>query len=127
MFSARANLRVLTRDNNASFAHTWKIAEKLCGGLRESFRKKGRAAIVQNVGPMLQVMFTDRPAIHDYREFCQFVDRAAFQKFVWSLFPQGVYASPSAALHSVVTLAHTNEDVAVTLQVAEKALDTTQQ
>jgi glutamate-1-semialdehyde 2,1-aminomutase len=127
MFSARANLRVLTRDNNASFAHTWKIAEKLCGGLRESFRKKGRAAIVQNVGPMLQVMFTDRPAIHDYREFCQFVDRAAFQKFVWSLFPQGVYASPSAALHSIVTLAHTNEDVAVTLQVAEKALDTTQQ
>jgi glutamate-1-semialdehyde 2,1-aminomutase len=127
MFSARANLRVLTRDNNASFAHTWKIAEKLCGGLRELFRKKGRAAIVQNVGPMLQVMFTDRPAIHDYREFCQFVDRAAFQKFVWSLFPRGVYASPSAALHSIVTLAHTNEDAAVTLQVAEKALDTTQQ
>ena len=57
---------------------------------------------------MFQIMFTDRPAIRDYREFCQFVDRAAFQKFVLSLFPFGVYASPSAALHSIVTLAHTD-------------------
>src|SRR3954465_7919216 len=32
MFAARANLRVLTRDNNASFRHSWKISEKLCSG-----------------------------------------------------------------------------------------------
>jgi glutamate-1-semialdehyde 2,1-aminomutase len=122
MFAARANLRALTRDNNASFKHTWDIAGKLCSGLRELFRKKGRAAIVQNVGPMFQLMFTDRPEICDYRDFCQFVDRGAFQKFVLSLFPYGVYASPSAALHSIVTLAHTEEDVALTLEAADKAL-----
>jgi glutamate-1-semialdehyde 2,1-aminomutase len=123
MFAARANLRVLTRDNNASFRHTWRIAEKLCAGLRELFLKKGRAAIVQNVGPMLQVMFTHQPAIRDYREFCQHVDRAAFQKFVLSLFPLGVYASPSAGLHSIVTVAHTDEDVDGTIEAANKALE----
>src|SRR3954454_15047956 len=123
MFAARANLRVLTRDHNASFRHGWKISEKLCSGLRQLLQKKGRAAIVQNVGPMLQIMFTDRPAIRDYRDFCQHVDRAAFQKFVLSLFPFGVYASPSAALHSIVTLAHTEEDVDHTLEAARKALD----
>ena len=123
MFAARANLRVLTRDNNASFRHTSKISEKLCSGLRQLFQKKGRAAIVQNVGPMLQVMFTDQPAIRDYRDSCQHVDRAAFQRFVLSLFPFGVYASPSAALHSIVTLAHTDEDVEMTLEAAGKALD----
>ena len=126
MHAARANLRVLTRDGNASFKHTWKIAERLCSGLSELFRKKRRACVVQNVGPMLQWMFTDRPAIRDYREFCQHVDRAAFQKFVLSLFPFGVYASPSAALHSIVTLAHTDEDVDLTLEAAGKALDTTE-
>jgi glutamate-1-semialdehyde 2,1-aminomutase len=63
MHAARANLRVLTRDNNAAFPHTWRIGERLCRGLRELFRKKGRAAIVQNVGPMLQIMFTARSAI----------------------------------------------------------------
>jgi glutamate-1-semialdehyde 2,1-aminomutase len=123
MFAARANLRVLTRDNNASFAHTWKLADRLCARLREMFRIKGVAAIVQNVGPMFQIMFTDQPAIRDYREFCQFVNRAAFQKFVLSLFPLGIYASPSAALHSIVTLAHTNEDVDLTLAAVPKALE----
>jgi glutamate-1-semialdehyde 2,1-aminomutase len=78
---------------------------------------------VQSVGPMFQLMFTDQPAIRDYREFCQFVDRAAFQKFVLSMFEFGVYASPSAALHSIVTLAHTDEDVDRTLEAAGKALE----
>jgi glutamate-1-semialdehyde 2,1-aminomutase len=123
MFAARANLRVLSRDNNAAFRHSWRIAERLCAGYRELFRKNGRAVVVQNVGPMFQLMFTDQPVIRDYREFCQFVDRAAFQKFVLSLFPFGVYASPSAALHSIVTLAHTEEDVDCTLEAAGKAFE----
>ena len=123
MFAARANLRVLTRDSNASFKHTWRVADRLCNGLREMFRQKGISAVVQNVGPMLQVMFTDQPAVRDYRDFCRFVDRAAFQRFVLSLFPHGVYASPSAALHSIVTLAHRDEDVDPTLDAARKALE----
>jgi glutamate-1-semialdehyde 2,1-aminomutase len=123
MHAARASLRVITRDNNASFRHTWRVAERLCAGLRNVFHEKGKAAIVQNVGPMFQIMFTDRPAIRDYREFCQHVDRAAFQKFVLSMFPFGVYASPSAALHSIVTLAHTDEDVDRTLEAVGKALE----
>jgi glutamate-1-semialdehyde 2,1-aminomutase len=124
MFAARANLRVLTRDNNASFRHTWRIAALLCEGLRNLFQKESRKAVVQNVGPMLQVMFTDQPAICDYRDFCQHVDRAAFQKFVLSLFQFGVYTSPSAALHSIVTLAHTEQDVKLTLEAVGKALET---
>ena len=125
MYAARANLRVLTRDNNAAFTHTWRIAERLCDGLSALFKRKGCPVIVQRVGPMFQLMFTDQPAIRDYREFCRFVDRAAFQKFVLSLFPFGVYASPSASLHSIVTLAHTDADVEFTLDAAEKALEAT--
>jgi glutamate-1-semialdehyde 2,1-aminomutase len=123
MFAARANLRVLTRDKNASFRHTWKMAERLCTGLTKQFRQKGRKAIVQNVGPMLQIMFTEQSAICDYRDFCRYVDRTAFQKFVLSLFPLGIYASPSAALHSIVTLAHSEQDVDQTIAAVGKALD----
>jgi len=123
MFAARANLRVLTRDNNAAFRHSWRMAEQLCTGLSDLFRQRGRSVLVQRVGPMFQLMFTDQPAIRDYREFCQFVNRAAFQKFVLSLFPFGVYASPSASLHSIVTLAHTDQDVERTLEAATKVLN----
>ena len=123
MFAARANLRVLTRDNNAAFRHSWRMAEQLCTGLSDLFRQRGRSVLVQRVGPMFQLMFTDQPAIRDYREFCQFVNRAAFQKFVLSLFPFGVYASPSASLRSIVTLAHTDQDVERTLEAATKVLN----
>jgi glutamate-1-semialdehyde 2,1-aminomutase len=123
MFAARANLRVLTRDHNASFRHTWTIAQRLCSGLRDLLAKGGVGAILQNVGPMFQLFFTERQAIHDYRDFCRHVDRATFRRFVLSLFPHGVYASPSAALHSIVTLAHTDEDVDQTLEAVGQALN----
>lgn len=115
MYAARASLRVLTRDNNAAFRHIIRIAERLCTGLAELFRNNGISAIVQRVGPVFQVMFTGQPAIRDYREYCQHVDRKAFQQFALSLFPLGVYMSPLATLHSVVTSAHTDADVDLTL------------
>jgi glutamate-1-semialdehyde 2,1-aminomutase len=123
MFAARANLGVLTRDNHRSFRHTWQMAEKLCTGLRDLLAKAGSKAIVQNVGPMFQLMFTNQAEIRDYRSFCRHVDREAFQKFVLSLFPLGVYASPAATLHSIVTLAHTEQDVELTLQAASTVLN----
>jgi glutamate-1-semialdehyde 2,1-aminomutase len=122
LYAARASLRELIRDNGAAFRHTWRIGEKLCQGLRNLFAETGTRAIVQNVGPMLQIMFTDQPAIRDYREFCAYVDRAKYQRFAWALFEYGVYMTPSAALHSVVSLAHTDEDVEVTLEAVRKAL-----
>jgi glutamate-1-semialdehyde 2,1-aminomutase len=122
LHAARASLRVLTENNCAAFQHTWKIADQLCGGLAELFQKKKIPAIVQRVGPMFQIMFTERSSIRNCREFSEFVDRKAYQRFVHKLFAFGVYTTPSGALHSIVTLAHSEADVAFTLAAAEKAL-----
>jgi glutamate-1-semialdehyde 2,1-aminomutase len=122
LYAARASLQELTRDDGVAFRRTWRIGEKMCEGLRVLFAETCTPAIVQNVGPMLQIMFTDRPAIHDYREFCACVDRARYQEFALALFKYGVYMSPSACLHSIVSLAHTDEDVEFTLDAARKAL-----
>ena len=123
LHAARASLQKLTENDSAAFRHTWKIADKLCDGLVGIFKKKQLPAIVQRVGPMFQIMFTEKRSIHDYREFCQCVDRKAYQRFVLKLFEYGVYTTPAATLHSIVTLAHTDEDVDLTLAAAEKALD----
>jgi glutamate-1-semialdehyde 2,1-aminomutase len=61
-------------------------------------------------------------SIRDYREFCAHVDRTKYQEFALALFKYGVYMTPSATLHSVVSLAHTDEDVDFTLEAARKAL-----
>ncbi|HEV2423547.1 MAG TPA: aspartate aminotransferase family protein [Terriglobia bacterium] len=120
--AARASLRELQRDRGAAFSHLWQIGEKLAAGLNAAFRDTGTGAIAQGVGPMLQILFTDRPAIHNYREFCGYVDRARYRRLALSLFEHGVYMSPSAALHSVSSLAHTEDDVGFTLDAVRKVL-----
>lgn len=122
MYAAAANLRELNKDDGAAFAYLWLIGDSLCSGLRKLFADLRVPAIVQNVGPMLQIMFTEQDAIHDLRGFCEHVDRGRFQRFAWALFEHGVYVSPSAALHSVACAAHTKEDVEATIDAAAKAL-----
>jgi glutamate-1-semialdehyde 2,1-aminomutase len=123
LHAAQAGLQKLTQDKCAAFRHTWSIADSLCNGLVALFKKRHVPAIVQRVGPMFQVMFTPQASICDYREFCQYVDRRAYQRFALKLFEYGVYTTPAATLHSIVTLAHTEEDVKLTLAAAEKALN----
>lgn len=122
MYAARANLTELLEDRGRSFRHTWKIGETLCDGLRELFSETGTPAIVQNVGPMLQILFTEQESITDYRDFCSHVDRHAYRDLALTLFRHGVYMTPSAALHSVASVAHTEEDVDFTLRACRSAL-----
>jgi len=120
--AARASLAVLAADGGAAFDHQRRIASRLVEGLRAAFADTSTPAIVQAVGPMLQIMFTDRPAIRDFRQFCAHVDRVRFQRFARALFAHGVYMSPSAALHSVVSLAHADEHVDRTLAAVRAVL-----
>jgi glutamate-1-semialdehyde 2,1-aminomutase len=122
LHAAKASLQMLREQDATAFAGTWRIGESLADGLRRLFDDVGTRAIVQGVGPMLQIMFTDRPAIRDYREFCAGVDRAAYRRLALALFEHGVYMSPSAALHSVASTAHTDDDVATTLAAVGKVL-----
>jgi glutamate-1-semialdehyde 2,1-aminomutase len=126
LFAARAGLRKLTRDGASAFRYIWNLADLLGSGLGDLLQRAGTAAIVQRVGPMFQIMFTEREAIRDYREFCQHVDRKKYQRFSWRLFEHGVYTSPAATLHSIVTLAHTANDIDRTLTAMEQVLKSLQ-
>ena len=122
LYAARASIGELTRKQGAMFKKIWSIGDALCSGLRELIKKYGVDAVVQNVGPMFQIMFTDKKSIRDYREFCEFVDKDKYQMLAQKLFQHGIYMSPSAALHSIVSTAHQEEDVSFTLDAVEKVL-----
>jgi glutamate-1-semialdehyde 2,1-aminomutase len=121
--AARAGLQILGAEGGAAFGRLRALADRLVEGLRAAIAATGTRAIVQHVGPMWQIFFTDRPAIRDYREFCAAVDRGRFQRFAWALFRHGVYLSPSAALHSVVTLAHDETHVDRTVAAVRAVLE----
>jgi glutamate-1-semialdehyde 2,1-aminomutase len=123
LHATRASLRKLNREGGAGFRHMWQIADQLCDGIMQVFQARHVPAIVQRVGPMFQIMFTNQPRIRDCREFCTHVDRAAYQRLSHKLFEFGVYTSPAAGLHSIATLAHSKEDVEFTLTAIGRALD----
>ncbi len=122
LHAARASLRKLSRDGGAGFRHMWTVADELCAGIQQVFERRRVPAIVQRVGPMLQIMFTKAARIRDAREFCSLVDRAAYQKLSHKLFEFGVYTSPAAGLHSIATFAHSREDAEFTLKALDQAL-----
>jgi len=94
--------------DDAAYVRLEQLADRLVAGLRDALQGE---AIVQSVGPMLQVYFTDADAITSYRDFGAHVDRDRFNRFVHALFERGVYTSPSPALHSVLCTAHTDDDI----------------
>ena len=122
LHAARASLQELMRDEGAAYRELWSIGGALTHGLNERFRATGTRAIAQGVGPMLQILFTERDRITDYREFCAHVDRDRYRRFALALFEHGVYMTPSNGLHSVASLAHTADDVAFTLDAVDKVL-----
>ena len=104
------------------------LGERLAAGLREAIADARAPALVQNVGPMLQIYFLSSgheqvEAIRSYRDFGAHVDRERFNRFAHALFDEGVYLSPSPALHSVLATVHTEDDVDRVVAAARAALE----
>jgi glutamate-1-semialdehyde 2,1-aminomutase len=79
--------------------------------------------VVQGVNSMFQMFFTGKDEINDVRDFSAHVDRVKFRDFVLKLFDKGIYMSPSAGLHSLSSIVHTEDDIAATAKAIGEALD----
>ncbi len=114
-----ANLDLLSADGAYQKLHAKGNA--VISGLREVFRRHSLKAIVQGFGPMFQIYFTGRDAIHDYRDYCTYVDTQLYSRFVHRLLERGIYMTPSNGLHWIISTAHTDQDVATLIEVADLA------
>jgi glutamate-1-semialdehyde 2,1-aminomutase len=113
------NLEMLSGENTYRKLHA--VGDAAIAGLREVFRHHGVKAIVQGFGPMFQIYFTERDAIHDYRDYCKYVDTKVYSRFVHRLLDRGIYMTPSNGLHWIISTAHTDADVQELLQAAAQA------
>jgi glutamate-1-semialdehyde 2,1-aminomutase len=114
-----ANLDLLSRDNTYRNLHA--IGDAAIHRLREVLRLRKVKAIVQGFGPMFQIYFTERDAIHDYRDYCAYVDTARYSRFVHRLLERGIYMTPSNGLHWIISTVHTEADVAALVEAADQA------
>jgi glutamate-1-semialdehyde 2,1-aminomutase len=114
-----ANLDLL----RAEGAHhkLFAIGDAAIAGLREVFGRRKIRAIVQGFGPMFQIYFTEHDAIHDYRDYCRYVDAKKYSRFVHHLLDRGIYMTPSNGLHWIISTAHTEQDVEALIAAADQA------
>jgi glutamate-1-semialdehyde 2,1-aminomutase len=97
------------------------VGNAAIAGLREVFRRRQVKAIVQGFGPMFQIYFTERDAIHDYRDYCTYVDTKTYSRFIHQLLERGIYMTPSNGLHWIICTAHTEADVEALIEAANQA------
>ena len=95
-------------------------SRRLEQGLAEAAAGAGVAAQVQRVGSMLSVFFADRP-VTDYASAVR-CDTNRFGRFFQEMLQRGIYLPPSQFEAWFVSLAHSDDDIARTVQAARDAL-----
>ncbi|HXM20151.1 MAG TPA: aspartate aminotransferase family protein [Terriglobales bacterium] len=113
-----ASLDLLSR--NDTYRNLHAVGDAAIRGVREVFRRRKVKAIVQGFGPMFQIYFTERDAIHDYRDYCTYVDTGRYSRFVHLLLERGIYMTPSNGLHWIISTAHTEADVSALTEAADQ-------
>jgi glutamate-1-semialdehyde 2,1-aminomutase len=124
LYAAKTMLEAMLADGGAGYRTLADIGESMAERIRAAIRASNKhRAVVQGVGSMFQIFFTEQEAIGNYRDFCAHVDRVKFRDFVLALHRQGVFMSPSNTLHSLSCLAHTDADIDATADAVGTVLD----
>jgi glutamate-1-semialdehyde 2,1-aminomutase len=89
-------------------------------GLREAAARARVSATVNRVGSMLTGFFTDGP-VTDWTSAAR-ADRARYGAFFHAMLDRGVYLAPSQFEAAFLSLAHSPDDVAATVEAARAAL-----
>jgi glutamate-1-semialdehyde 2,1-aminomutase len=90
-------------------------------GLEAAARRAGVSFCAQSVGGMFGIYFAERvPQTYDAVMAC---DKARFNKFFHAMLDAGIYLAPSAFEAGFVSAAHSAEDIAATVERAEKAFE----
>lgn len=89
-------------------------------GLRDAAEETGIPVVSNRVGSMFTTFFTD----HRVKDFAsaKTSDAARFGKFFLSMLKYGVYLAPSQFEAGFLSLAHTERDIAKTVEAARKSL-----
>jgi glutamate-1-semialdehyde 2,1-aminomutase len=95
----------------------------LTDGLKAAAMRTGTTFCAQSVGGMFGLYFA--ASVPDTYETVMAGDKAQFNKFFHAMLDAGVYLAPSAFEAGFVSAAHSADDIATTILLAEKAFAAT--
>lgn len=97
-----------------------ELTDMLADGLCEKAREAGIPFVVNHVGGMFGLFFTDALAVTCYQDVMN-CDVERFKKFFHLMLQQGIYLAPSAFEAGFMSVAHSDEDIRKTIDAAAYA------
>lgn len=101
----------------------FKRTTNLVNGLKERAQIAGIPLTTNHIGSMWGIFFTEAPSITNFQQVMA-CDIERFNKFFHGMLENGVYLAPASYEAGFMSAAHTDEDVAKTLDAAEKVFKT---
>ncbi|NIP18254.1 MAG: glutamate-1-semialdehyde 2,1-aminomutase [Xanthomonadales bacterium] len=96
--------------------------EQLVSGMRSAAEAASVPMAFSRVGGMFGLFFTDQPVVSSFAEVMA-CDVDAFKRFFHGMLQAGVYLAPSAFEAGFVSAAHTEGDIAETVNAARNVLE----
>lgn len=96
-----------------------ELTTRLAEGLADAAQKENIPFVVNHVGGMFGLFFTESETVTSYQDVMKCnVER--FKKFFHLMLEEGVYLAPSAFEAGFMSLAHTQEDIQRTIDAARR-------
>jgi glutamate-1-semialdehyde 2,1-aminomutase len=98
------------------------LGARLEDGLKDAGAKAGVPVIINRIGSMICLFFTDQP-VHSLADAMR-ADRERFKKYFHGMLAEGVYFAPSPFEAGFVSSAHTDDEMDATVAAALKVMAT---
>ena len=113
-------LELLTENDRAAYRRLFDNGRSLMEGLGSAAKKTGHDVLIQGLGPVFHMGFTNADGVHDYRDAVAAYDGAKYAKFELGMLNEGVrLIGRGIWYHSIV---HTQKDVSTAVDAATKVL-----
>lgn len=119
VYSALAVIDELMKDDGAAFSRMEELAIRLASGIRERLAKHGIPGLVNQIGPVFHMMFTEAQEVRDFAVF-QERDAAKYSRFAAIMLEEGVLVRPSGLWY--VSTVHGEQEMQETLQAIDRTL-----
>lgn len=97
-----------------------QLTLQLTEGLLQAAQATGVPLVINQVGAMFGLFFTDAPAVTCYQQVMA-CDSERFKRFFHLMLQSGIYLAPSAFEAGFLSLAHSDADIQQTLSAAQQA------
>ena len=115
-----AGLAVLERLPEAAYVELAASVGRLADGLAHAIRRSGLAVEVPSFGTLFSIFFADEP-VRDYEGAARAARTGPYARFFRAMLARGVAFAPSPYEFAFVSLAHSPEDIDLTVEAAADA------